>query len=358
VQMYQHENLEFVVMQDCHWQSETKFGDVILPASTNFERSDICEWASAGGYGYNDTNNNHRIIIYMQQCIEPLREAKADYEIYRLLSARLGFEEKYTEGNSMEDWNRKVFEHSDLPKYTTFEEFKNRGYFVVPSMAPDEEPRVSFRWFYEGRPNDLYSETQAPNNGTDRAHLLATPSGKVEFVAQTLIAFDPNDEERPPMARYIPSWEGHTSRDLAEEYPLQMVSPHPRFSYHTHHDSKSLWLDDIPQHRVKKDGYAWWPVRIHPTDARPRGIKEGDIVKVHNDRGNVLCAAHVTERVRPGAVHSYEAAAKYDPLELGKAGSADKGGCINLLSPSRMVSKNAPGEAQNSCLVEVTKWEA
>jgi trimethylamine-N-oxide reductase (cytochrome c) len=86
---------------------------------------------------------------------------------------------------------------------------------------------------------------------------------------------------------------------LTKKYPLQLISPHPRFSYHTHNDNKSHWLDDIPQHRVVKDGYAWWPVRIHPADAAKRDIHDGDIVKVHNARGAVLCSAHVTERVRP-----------------------------------------------------------
>ena len=358
VRMFQHENLEFVVMQDCHWQSETKFGDIILPASTNFEHEDLSEWANAGGYGKGQFSGNHRIIMYQQKCIEPLWESKPDYEIYRLLAARLGFEEKYTEGNSWEDWNRKVFEYSDLPKYTTFEEFKKKGYFVVPSMPPEEEPKVSFHWFYEGRPNDLYLEKGLnPNIGTDRAHLLATPSGKVEFVSQTLEKYAPADDERGPTARYIPSWEGYNTKELADKYPLQMISPHPRFSYHTHNDNKSLWLDDIPQHRVKKGGYAYWPVRIHPDDAEMRGIKDGDLVKLYNARGTVICSAHVTERVRPGVVHSYEAAAKYDPLEPGKAGSVDRGGCVNLLTPSRIVSRRVPGEANNSCLVEVAKWE-
>ncbi len=86
VEMYQHENLEFVVMQDCHWSSETKFGDVILPASTNFEHSDLSEWGAAGGYGPNDFNSNHRVIIYQMKCIEPLWESKPDYEIYTLLA--------------------------------------------------------------------------------------------------------------------------------------------------------------------------------------------------------------------------------------------------------------------------------
>ena len=99
-------------------------------------------------------------------------------------------------------------------------------------------------------------------------------------------------------------------------------------------------------------------MRINPGDAEQRGIKDGDIGKMFNARGSVLLAAHVTERCRPGTVHSYEAGAKYDPLEPGKAGSIDRGGCVNLLTPSRMVSKNAPGEANNSCLVEICKWEA
>lgn len=357
VKMYQHPNLEFVVMQDCHWQSETNFGDIILPASTNFEHTDLSEWNSAGGYGAHDQNNNHRIIIYQQQCIEPLWESKPDYEIYTLLAERLGFKDKYTEGNSFEDWNRKVYEYSDLPKYISFEDFKKKGYFVVPSMPPDEEPIVSFRWFYEGRPCDLYSETNNPYIGTDRAHLLGTPTGKVEFISQTLMEFDPDDEGRPPMPRYIPSWEGYNTRRLANKYPLQLVSPHPRFSYHTHNDNKSLWLDDISQHRVVKNGYSWWPIRIHPADAAKRNISDKDIVKVYNGRGAVLCCALVTERIKPGTVHSYEAGAKYDPLEPGKPGSIDKGGCINLLTPSRMLSKNAPGEANNSCLVEICKWD-
>ena len=105
------------------------------------------------------------------------------------------------------------------------------------------------------------------------------------------------------MPRYIPSWEGPTS-ELAQKYPLQLISPHARFSYHTHHDF-SVWLGDIPACRVYKDGYYWHTTRIHPKDAEERGIKDGDIIKMHNDRGAVLGIAQVTERMRPGVVHSY-----------------------------------------------------
>ena len=96
---------------------------------------------------------------------------------------------------------------------------------------------------------------------------------------------------------------------------------------------------------------------LNPADAEARGIKDGDIVMVYNDRARVLGVALVTERCRPGLIHSYQAGAKYDPLEPGVAGSIDRGGCVNLLSPSKMTSKNAYGEANMSYLVEVCKWE-
>ena len=195
-----------------------------------------------------------------------------------------------------------------------------------------------------------------PKRLTEKSGELGTYSGKIEFVSESLKARFPDDDERPVAPRYIPSWEGHRSA-LAEKYPLQLVSPHPRFSFHCHYDKHTDWLDDIPAHRIKKDGYAWWPARLSPVDAARRGIENHDIVRLHNDRGSVLCIAVVTERVRPGVVHSYCSSAKYDPLTPGLADSVDKGGCVNMLTSSRMLSKNAPGMTPNSCLIEIEKWE-
>jgi anaerobic selenocysteine-containing dehydrogenase len=160
------------------------------------------------------------------------------------------------------------------------------------------------------------------------------------------------------LGQFIEPWESKYSPE-AGKYPLVMMTPHMRFSYHTHHDNKSPWLDEIPCHRIKKeDGYAYWPVRISYEDARQRGIKHGDIVKLYNDRGAVLAVAWLTERVKNGVLMSYQAGSKYDPIEPGKPGSIDRGGCVNLLTPSRMVSKNAPGMACNSVCVEIEKWGA
>jgi len=355
VKMYQSPKLEFVVNQDCWWCTETGFADIILPACTNFERNDIGEWANSGGYSHNSSDVcNHRIIVYQQKCIEPLFESKSDYRIFSELAEKMGIKEDFTEGNTEEDWIEKMFYTTSLPKHIPFEEFKKKGYFVVP-IPEDYKPTPAMRWFYEGRDCDT-PDIFNPKRGTEKANELGTYSGKIEFVSQSLKTHFPDDEERPPMPRYIPSWEGHES-EIAKKYPLHLLTPHPRFSFHTHHDNKVPWLGDIPGHRVKKDGYEWLPARIHREDAEARGIKHGDIVKLYNDRGAVLCIAQVTERLKPGVIHCYESSAKYDPLEPGKPGSIDRGGCVNILTPSRMISKNAPGMAPNSCLIEISKWE-
>ena len=158
-----------------------------------------------------------------------------------------------------------------------------------------------------------------------------------------------------PAKKYIPAWEGHRTKELYEKYPLQLISPHPRFSFHTMGDGKNAIVNDVKDHRVLIEGYYYWIVRINTKDAEARGIREKDLVKVYNDRGAVVCAAQVTERLPSGTVHSYESSANYDPL--GKPGySVDRGGCINNLTPGRMMIKKSHSHAANSCLVQIEKW--
>jgi trimethylamine-N-oxide reductase (cytochrome c) len=262
--------------------------------------------------------------------------------------------EEFTENKTDLDWAKAFFDISDLPKHISWEEFNEKGYYIA-NLPEDYKSTPSLRWWYEGRDCDT-PDLGNPKRKTGKANELGTLSGKIEFVSQSLMEWFPDDEERPVMPHYIPSWEGHRS-ELFKKYPLQLVSPHPRFSFHTHYDKHTSWLDEIPVHRILKDRYAWWPVRIHPSDAEMRGIQNSDIVRLYNDRGSVLCIAVLTERIKPGIIHSYASSAKYDPLEQGKPDSTDRGGCVNLLTSGRMLSKNAPGMTPNSCLIEIEKWE-
>jgi anaerobic selenocysteine-containing dehydrogenase len=360
VNAYREGKVPFVANQSIWFEGEARFADVILPACTNFERWDISEFANCSGYVPDTfTQCNHRVITLQHKCIEPLGESKSDYDIFCELAKRLGIYELYAMGKDEYGWVKDSFHATDLPKYITWEEFERKGYFVVP-FPKDHKSAPAMRWFAEDRKRDTSDWGPAP---CDQVGLkgLQTQSGKIEFVSNSLKRFAANgfrDPERPIMGpQYIPSWEGHHTRELYDKYPLQMVSPHPRFSFHTMGDSKESWLNEVKDHRVLVDAHRYWVMRVNTKDAEARGIKDGDLICAYNDRGSVILAAQVTERVPAGTVHSYESCADYLPLgEPG--GSADRAGCVNLLTSKRFLTPTSFAMASNSCLIEVEKWTA
>ena len=362
VNAYREGKIPFVVNQSIWFEGETKFADIIFPACTNFERWDIGDWAHPSGYGTHKFDQvNHRIVVFQKKCIEPLGDSKTDYEIFTALADRLGFADKYTEGGHTDlDWVKRVFAVSDLSKRVSWEEFERKGYYVVP--VPEGQPSTpGLRWFAEDRMKDTPDWGPPPWDQIGGKG-LQTQTGKVEFVSNSLRRFYESegvDPERPVMGpQYLESWEGHHTSDLFEEYPLAMVSPHPRYSFHTVGDLKDSWSSEIKNHRVlKEDGHYYWIMRMNPKDAAHRGIADGDLVRAFNDRGSVILAAQVTERLAPGTVHSYESCGDY--LPVGTPGhSPDKAGCINILTPKRFITPTSPGQASNSCLIQVEKWQS
>ncbi len=358
VKMYQSENLEFVVNQSIWFEGEAKMADVILPACTNFERPDISEWAALGGYAHHgQTQLNHRVIVFQHQVIEPMGESKSDYDIFVEICKRLGLSAYFSEGVSALDWVKREFDASDLPKIISWKEFIRKGYVVLPADKEELRPPLSWNWFYEGRKKDVPEPMPLPSDYTDEyLDGLQTQSGKIEFECESLKRFDAEDPERPPIVKYSTSWEGHRTEGLVDKFPLQLITPHPRFSFHTQGDQKDTYLNNIEEHRVLIDGYNYWVIRINPADAAARNIKHHDLVKVHNNRGAVLCAAIVTERIRPGTVHGYESCATYEPL--GEPGSSiEKSGCLNQITPSRSQLKKGHSMAAAAALVQVELWD-
>ncbi|MBT4941187.1 MAG: pyrogallol hydroxytransferase large subunit, partial [Rhodospirillaceae bacterium] len=231
-----------------------------------------------------------------------------------------------------------------------------KGYYVVPAEKEVLRQPTSYKWFADGEKKNVQEPHPLPGSyGEDFLDGLQTQSGKIEFESQSLKRYG-EDPERPPLNKYIPSWEGIHTSELFRKFPLQLISPHARYSFHTKGDGKDSAINDIKDHRVNIDGYFYWLVRLSAADAKARGIEENDLVKLYNDRGAVICAARITERLMPGIIHCRQASAVYDPL--GKPGeSADRGGCVNLLTPKRMQTSKTHSAAYNSCLIEIEKWD-
>ncbi|MDR1816578.1 MAG: dehydrogenase, partial [Clostridiales Family XIII bacterium] len=137
----------------------------------------------------------------------------------------------------------------------------------------------------------------------------------------------------------------------AKDYPLLCMSNHGRWRFHANLDDIT-WQREIETMKIRgKDGYQYEPVWMHPQTAAKYGVAHGDIVKVYNERGTVLCGAYVTERVVPQTVY-VDHGSRFDPIDAEKL---DRGGAINLISPHAIISKNATGMVVSGYLVAIAK---
>lgn len=331
--VYRSPKIETMVIQAPWFDRDCRFADIILPANTVFERNDVTEPGRAGVY-VPPALINLRCAVYNQKCIEEIAESKTDLEIYTALAERLGLKEEYTEGNSEDDWLQKLYNRTNIPM--EYEEFKEKGYYVWPAPSSDYKPLKQFELFYKD-----------PKNNP-----LETPSGKIEIFSQWLFKeYGADNPEIPPVPHYIPEWEGRYSHPLVDKYPLQLLTAHPKFRFHGKYDDVS-WLREI--YKIKgEDGYEYEPVYMTPQDAAKRNLAAGEVVKIFNDRGQILCAVVITQRLPQGVV--WVAYGSWPDLLEPEAGAIDRGGNANFLTPSKGMSEHYIGMAWNSALVEVEK---
>ncbi|MCL5734642.1 MAG: molybdopterin-dependent oxidoreductase [Actinobacteria bacterium] len=321
--------IEFIVAQHPWLENDCTMADLILPSNTKMEEQDIAVDNFSGQF---------HTVMYEEQCIAPLGESMSDYEIVCKVAERLGLRREYTGNRSVQEWIDLGFHTSGVQDRISYEEFKSNGYYVVPTAEGWEEAPAGLFKFYED----------------PEANPLNTPSGKLEFSSDRLAHHFGDDLERPPLPHWIeggPSHDERRSSERAAKFPLLIVSNHPRWRVHSQHDDIS-WFHEIRTSKVKgPDGYLYEPVWLHPTDAEPRGIGDGDIVKVFNERGGVLGGARVWERIVPGAAYM-DHGSRYDPIV---PGVLDRGGAINTVTPKSPMSKNATGMATSGYLVEVER---
>ena len=177
------------------------------------------------------------------------------------------------------------------------------------------------------------------------AYPLKTPSGKIEVFSERIAGFGYDDCPGHPVWLEPCEWLGS---EKAKRYPLHLLSNQPRTRLHSQ-------LDQARVSRASKiKGRE--PIWIHPRDASARGIKDGNVVRVFNDRGQILAGAVVTEFVRPGLVQ-LATGARYDPLEPGRIGTLDKHGNANVLTTDKGTSALGQAPASHSALVEIERYE-
>ncbi len=323
------DDIEFMLAQHPWLENDCLFADVILPINTMLEEDDI---------GSDLFSGQMNLLFPEERCVEPLGESVSDYEAVCMIAERLGLLEEYTGGRTIEDLIKIGYENSRVADKISWEDLRRKGYWVVPPMEGWEDIPAGLIEFYED----------------PEGHPLSTPTGKIEFFATGLAEHFPDDEERPPVPKWIPKGVTHEETlgtERSKKYPLLVMSNHPRWGVHSQHDDIT-WFREIPTCKVTaQDGYQYQPLWMNAADAAARGIKNGDIVSIYNDRGVVLAGAYVTERIMRGTI-GIDHGAKYDPIEVGVI---DRGGAINTIVPRGITSKNACGHAVSGFLAEVEK---
>jgi len=241
----------FTVVHDLFMTDTAKYADIVLPATSSFESTDL--YASYW----------HQYVQLQEPVIPAQGESKSNVELFSLLGRAMGFEEEAFR-ESEEEMIARALDYPDNPYLNgvTLDRLKAERHVKL-----DMTPLESF---------------------LDR---LPTPSGRIELYSARLA-----EAGLPPLPTYVPLKEGYDGvrRGRGNRYPLMFISP-------PNHNFLNSTFANVEKHqKMEKEP----TLQIHPEDAEQRGIADGDPVIVFNDRGTYEARAKVVDKMLPGTVVS------------------------------------------------------
>jgi anaerobic dimethyl sulfoxide reductase subunit A len=236
------ERVELSVCHDYFLTPTARYCDVVLPVTTYLERADIVF-----------PESNH--LLYSHQVIEPVGQARNDYDIFRDLADRLGFGQEYSEGRNAEQWLEHFIEDSEIEDA---KEFRRTGIYVGA-----EQERCGLSEFVSD----------------PKSHPLDTPSGKIEIASKSYAGLGFPE---------IPTWRGFQP---TSGHPLHLITPHARYRINSQYGNDP-WF-------VQREEQGLW---MNPRDAALRGIEEGRQVEVGSPEGKLRISVRITEDIMPGVV--------------------------------------------------------
>ena len=302
-----------VIVHEHFANALARHADIVLPAAMFLERSDFA------------VGNEDPHLSAMVRAVSPPGEVLTDYQIFSGIAERLGLAAAFTEGRTADEWvaelyritrERAVDNGFELPEW---DDLVAAGQVRLPDLPRPPAPYAALR-------------------ADPLRHPIGTPTGRLEIASPTVAAFGYDD------CRGHPTWFEPREWAHRNRYPLALVSGQPDRRLHSQYDNGS--------HSVAGKVAGREPVLVNPADAAARGIVDGQVVVVSNDRGRVLAGAVISDEVMPGVLR-LATGAWYDPVT---PGGLDAHGNPNVLTPDRGTSRLAQGPSAHSCQVEVAPW--
>jgi anaerobic selenocysteine-containing dehydrogenase len=258
----------FTVVHEQFFTDTTDYADIVLPATTFFEHKDL-----QAAYG-------HYYLQVSEQAIEPLAECRANVEVFRALAERMGFQDPCF-GESIDE----MIDGALASKNPWLEGMSRER------LEQERQVRLNFsgQW---GATNCQPGPFLPFAHGNFR-----TPSGKAELYSEAMkaLGLDPVAEFKPPEE----SRHGKQGAAL----PLELLARKAdNFMNSTFANQPSV--EEMEETNL---------LEMHSTDARARGIADGETVRVYNRRGEIFLKARVAGTVQPGVVSARLNWAKLSP---------------------------------------------
>lgn len=314
------QKLQTVVTIDFAWTATCRFSDIVLPACTQWERNDIDIYGSYSGRG----------LLAMQKLVDPLYQSKSDFDIFTELSRRFGKQEQYTRGMDEMEWVKSLYDDCRSA---------NKAKFDMPEFS--EFWKQGVLDFGQGKPWVRHADFRED----PEINALGTPSGFIEIFSRKIDRFGYEQCQGHPM--WFEKSERSHGGPGSKKHPFWLQSCHPDKRLH----SQMCESEEIRATYAVKGRE---PVYINPIDAKGKGIKSGDLVRVFNDRGQLLAGAVVTDSYAQGVIR-IEEGAWYGPMSE-KVGAMDTYGDPNTLTQDIPTSELAQATSANTCLVSFEKF--
>jgi trimethylamine-N-oxide reductase (cytochrome c) len=317
------QNLDTFIVHDFQWTATARHADIVLPATTSYERNDI---EQVGDYALSH-------IVPMKKVVEPVFESRNDFDIFAAIADRLGLGYEYTEGRSEMDWIRGFYEGAkiesrakgmEMPVFDVFWESNQ------PLAFPVTDEQKTFVRHAAFREDPLLNA-------------LGTASGKIEIYSSNIEKYGYDD--CPPH----PTWMEPIERlgGPTTTYPLHVAAIHPIGRLH----SQLCGTELRKSYEISGREPCW----MNPEDAAARGLVDGDVVRVFNDRGQILAGVMITDAIRQGVIRISEGG-WYDPVDPRTPGSLCRYGDVNNLTTGISTSKLSQGNCGQTALAEVEKF--
>jgi len=306
------QKMEFIISMHSQITPSVKYADIILPAlDPIWEEKNIIK--GPGDYG------GFESINYCPGVVKPPSEVRSWIWVYVKLAEKLGIDPKkyFKYYTTDENWDRD-YEQYLRDCYQNIVEYYKARNINIPS----------WKEFTKGKFINCEELDEKPFTGWDdqikEDKPFKTESGKIEIFSNYIANevnrgegehFDPfgrlydnlpsDWSDLQPMPRYQPTVKGMDD-PLVEKYPLMLLTPHCRYRVHYLFWTNPWLRNHVYRHRV------WLSV----ADAKVRGVSDGDMVQVYNDRGKVVMPAYVTSRMMPGLVLIHHGG-RYEPNSSG-----------------------------------------